>query len=117
MTELRRRKEDDMVARGFAARTRESYLWVFATRLGARRRSTRGQQRIPTRPLPASFICRSWGGAPIELSPPDVSLLRRASWPVRGPKATGRRRDGRGLYGGCMTCSRERSDHVLPTDR
>lgn len=28
MTELRRRMEDDMVARGFAARTRESYLWA-----------------------------------------------------------------------------------------
>jgi integrase len=28
MTELRRRMEDDMVARGFAERTRESYLWA-----------------------------------------------------------------------------------------
>ena len=28
MTELRQRMEDDMVARGFAARTRESYLWA-----------------------------------------------------------------------------------------
>jgi integrase/recombinase XerD len=28
MTELRRRMEDDMVARGFASRTRSSYLWA-----------------------------------------------------------------------------------------
>jgi integrase/recombinase XerD len=28
MTELRRRMDDDMVARGFAERTRESYLWA-----------------------------------------------------------------------------------------
>lgn len=28
MTELRRRMDDDMVARGFADRTRESYLWA-----------------------------------------------------------------------------------------
>jgi integrase/recombinase XerD len=32
MTELRRRMDDDMLARGFAARTRESYLWA-VTRL------------------------------------------------------------------------------------
>ena len=28
MTELRRRMDDDMLARGFADRTRESYLWA-----------------------------------------------------------------------------------------
>ena len=28
MTELRRRMDEDMVARGFAERTRESYLWA-----------------------------------------------------------------------------------------
>ena len=28
MTELRRRMDDDMVARGLAERTRESYLWA-----------------------------------------------------------------------------------------
>lgn len=28
MTELRRRMEDDMVVRGFATRTRQSYLWA-----------------------------------------------------------------------------------------
>ena len=30
MTELRRQMEDDMVARGFASRTRSSYLWAVA---------------------------------------------------------------------------------------
>jgi integrase/recombinase XerD len=28
MTELRRRMDDDMLVRGFADRTRESYLWA-----------------------------------------------------------------------------------------
>jgi integrase/recombinase XerD len=28
MTELRKRMDDDMVARGFASRTRSSYLWA-----------------------------------------------------------------------------------------
>jgi integrase/recombinase XerD len=32
MTELRRRMDDDMLARGFADRTRETYLWA-VTRL------------------------------------------------------------------------------------
>ena len=39
MTELRRRMEDDMVARGFASRTRSSYLWAVTSLARFYRRS------------------------------------------------------------------------------
>jgi len=39
MTELRRRMEDDMVARGFASRTRSSYLWAVSSLARFYRRS------------------------------------------------------------------------------
>jgi hypothetical protein len=46
MTEVRRQMEDDMVARGFATGTRESYLWAVT---GLAQFYRRPPIRLPTR--------------------------------------------------------------------
>ena len=51
MIELRRRMEDDMVARGFAARTRESYLWAVTGLARFYRRSPDQIGAMANRPL------------------------------------------------------------------
>ncbi len=80
MTELRRRMDEDMLARGFAERTRETYLWAVA---GLARFYRRSPDRISDAEVQAYLVHllrdrqRSWSTCNIVVSGCGSSSTRR----------------------------------------